>query len=195
MRKRPDVGARPARGSIRVSAGEWRGRRLEIPPGARPTSARAREALLDILQPRIAEAHVLDLYSGSGAVGLEAVSRGAARAVLVEQDAGVLERNVSRLAAGRERVEVLGLPAESALALLDRRGERFGIVFADPPYGSGLPEEVGRGVGRLLSPDGIFVLQADRGAKEPRLAGLGRVDRRDYGRNLFIFYGLSVGSF
>ena len=78
------------RPSVRIIAGRWKGRRLAVPDGARPTSDRAREALFSILQKRIPGAKVLDLYSGSGAVGLEAVSRGAARALLVEKSASVL---------------------------------------------------------------------------------------------------------
>ncbi len=193
IRKRAEAGARAgswgAKKFLRISAGPWRGRRLEVPPAARPTSGRAREALLDILKARIPGAHVLDLYSGSGAVGLESVSRGAARAVLVEEEAGALSRNVTRLAPGEQRVEVLGMPAESALALLARRGDRFEIVFADPPYGAGVPEVIGRGIERVLSADGVFVLQTDRAVGEAAPGRLRRVDRREYGRNVFVFYG------
>src|SRR5450631_4455941 len=87
-------------GTVRISAGRWKGRRLEVPEASRPTSARARESLFDILGGRVAGARVLDLYAGSGAVGIEAVSRGALRATLVERDAAVLRRNAGSLSAG-----------------------------------------------------------------------------------------------
>ncbi|HEX7251797.1 MAG TPA: RsmD family RNA methyltransferase, partial [Thermoanaerobaculia bacterium] len=78
---------------VRIFAGRWKGRMLEVPSDARPTSGRAREALFSIVRESLRGARVLDLYAGSGAVGLEALSRGARRAVLVEQKPGALDRN------------------------------------------------------------------------------------------------------
>lgn len=126
---------------MKIVAGRWRGRLLEAPPGlgTRPTAARAREALFSMLAARIGSfegLRVLDLFAGSGALGLEALSRGAAHVRFVEQFAGpiaAIERNVAALGAGaqcsvvRARVETLGAaPAQHDL------------VFADPPYHMGL---------------------------------------------------------
>jgi len=123
----------------RIIAGAARGRRLAVPPGTgtRPTSDRAREALfssLAALRGPLAKARVLDLYAGSGALGLEALSRGAAHALLVESER-------SALVAIRANVETLGLPgAEVRGALVERVvgaanvGAGYDIAFLDPPY-------------------------------------------------------------
>ena len=125
---------------MRIVAGLAKGRRLHAPPGddVRPTADRAREALFSSLQPRLLDARVLDLYAGSGALGLEAASRGAARVVLVERDRRTLEvlrRNV--VAVGLAGVEVV--TGEVASVLTGRGageldGGPFDVVLADPPY-------------------------------------------------------------
>jgi 16S rRNA (guanine966-N2)-methyltransferase len=175
--------------AIRIFAGTWKRRPLEIPEGSRPTSGRAREALFSILQKRIPGARVLDLYAGSGAVGIEAVSRGAARAVLVEKDAGVLRKNLARLPPAEEaEIVVLEEDAVRALADLASTGVRFDLVFCDPPYGTA-GERLRAIAADVLSPEGIFVLQGDRFEATPSLARLTLLDRREYGRNVFFFFG------
>src|ERR1700693_954292 len=175
--------------AIRISAGIWKRRHLEVPEGSRPTSGRAREALFSIVQKRIPGARVLDLYAGSGAVGIEAVSRGAARSVLVEKDAGVLRKNLARLPPAEEgEIVVLEEDAALALARLAATGVRFDLVFCDPPYGA--PQDRLRAMAAdVLSPEGIFVLQGDRFEETPSLARLTVLDRREYGRNVFFFFG------
>lgn len=175
------------RPSVRIIAGRWKGRRLVVPDGARPTSDRAREALFSILQKRIPGAKVLDLYAGSGAVGLEAVSRGAARATLVEKSAPVVRENLARLPVPHGDVEISGEDAGSALDTLSRKGVRFDLVFADPPYGSEVPALRSRGKS-VLEEGGMLVFQADRGTAPPAIDGLTLVETRDYGRNLFFFF-------
>lgn len=123
---------------MRVVGGEWSGRRLEVPAaGVRPTQDRVRQILFDILGPgTVAGAAVLDLYAGSGALGIEALSRGAARATFVEASARVrpvIERNLRALGAG-DAARLLALPAARALERLAREGEEFDLVLADPPY-------------------------------------------------------------
>lgn len=178
------------RPEVRVLAGRWKGRRLEGGPAARPTSSRARKALFDILGDSIAGARVLDLYAGSGAVGIEAVSRGAASATLVEQDASALARGVERLGASAGEVRVLATTVGAALDALSRAGERFDVVFADPPYAlESAAGELGR-AGELLAAEGVFVLQRDARAPEPRVEGLTLRSRRAYGRNVFHFFGM-----
>jgi 16S rRNA (guanine(966)-N(2))-methyltransferase RsmD len=182
-----------ARGAVRIQAGKWKGRKLEVPDGARPTSGRARAALFDVLGPdRIVDARVLDLYAGSGAVGFEAVSRGAAAAVLVESDGPTIARTCSRLAATPGELRVVAGDAERALAGLSRAGEKFDIVFADPPYDAGA-EAVGRALdsaAALLAERGVLVVQADAGRSVAPPRGLRAEARRAYGRNVFHFYGI-----
>jgi 16S rRNA (guanine966-N2)-methyltransferase len=124
---------------MRIIAGAWRGRAIAAPPGeaTRPTADRVRETLFSMLVSRLGsfeELRVADLFAGSGALGLEALSRGAASATFVESDAkaaAVIRRNAEKLGAG-DCIRVLG---GSALALA--RSEPFDLIFADPPYAPG----------------------------------------------------------
>ena len=123
---------------MRIIAGAYKGRRLATPRGAttRPTADQVRIALLDTLMPWLPEARVLDLFAGAGGVGLEALSRGAARATFVERDARAVQAlrvNVTSL--GVERAaRVLRDDVRRALETLRHEGARFDVVFLDPPY-------------------------------------------------------------
>lgn len=125
---------KPVTGQLRIIGGTWRGRKIEFVavPGLRPTPNRVRETLFNWLAPVIRDAHCLDLFAGSGALGLEAVSRGAAGCVLVESSAEVaalLRTQAARLAA--DRLEVV---TADALHWLSTAPRRFDIVFLDPPF-------------------------------------------------------------
>lgn len=169
---------------MRVIGGAWRSRRLSGPPeGVRPTSDRVRESLFARLGD-VTGARVLDLFAGTGALAIEALSRGAERAVLVDRAAAsleVLRRNLLALDVG-DRAEVVG---GDALRLIPRLGERgpFDLVFLDPPYAwDGLAELLVRIVSHdLLAPDALVVVE---GAKRHSLAppaGLSLEDERVYG--------------
>ncbi|MGI9189308.1 MAG: 16S rRNA (guanine(966)-N(2))-methyltransferase RsmD [Longimicrobiaceae bacterium] len=135
---------------MRIIAGEWGGRRIEAPPGraTRPTADRVREAWLSSVAPWLPGARVLDLFAGSGALGLEALSRGAAAATFVERGPRalrVLRANLAALGAGGRATVVNG----DALRYVERcRDEQFAVAFADPPYASGAAALL---VGRFLS--------------------------------------------
>jgi 16S rRNA (guanine966-N2)-methyltransferase len=124
---------------MRIIAGALRGRVLAPVKGrTRPTAARVREAIFNILGV-VPEAQVLDLFAGTGALGIEALSRGAGQAVFVEDHPGALKalrRNLETLGL-QDCSRVLPLPVAAALRQLAARGERFGLVFLDPPYGGG----------------------------------------------------------
>jgi 16S rRNA (guanine966-N2)-methyltransferase len=129
---------------VRIVAGRWRGRALRAPKGlaVRPTSDRVREAIFDILGERVSGTSVLDLFAGSGALGLEALSRGASRAVFVESDPAafaVLRENVETL--GAVESEAWRLDYRQALRRLRARSMRFDLVFLDPPYRKGLASD------------------------------------------------------
>jgi 16S rRNA (guanine(966)-N(2))-methyltransferase RsmD len=130
---------------------------------------------------------VLDLYAGSGAFGLEAVSRGASGAVLIELHTAVLDRTVERLGSPAE-VEVLRGSVEEALSFLMRRGDRFDLVFSDPPYALSRRQAFPTAALGLVAPGGLLVAQVDR-LKEPpgEPDGWTLLKRRDYGRNVFLF--------
>lgn len=163
-----------------------------MPPEARPTASRAREALFSMLQDSVPGARVLDLYAGSGAVGLEAASRGAARVVLVDEHAGTLARTLRRLAPTAEEVLLLEETVPAALNRLQRAGERFDLIFSDPPYAAPLDAAFGDQLARLLSPGALLILQRDADERAPQFDNLTQVRRRDYGRNVLHLYALSA---
>jgi 16S rRNA (guanine(966)-N(2))-methyltransferase RsmD len=183
---------------MRVIAGALKGRRLVTPRGqaTRPTADQVRIALMDALTPWLHDAHVLDLFAGAGGVGLEALSRGAARATFVERDAravAALRQNVETLALG-ERTRVLRGDAERELGALAAEGARFDIVFLDPPYEASLVEPVLQrlGTGALTVPDAIVVAQHP--TKRPpasRIGVLGQVRARRFGETTLTFYRIA----
>jgi 16S rRNA (guanine(966)-N(2))-methyltransferase RsmD len=179
---RLSAGARP-----RILAGRWKGRRLNVPRGARPTSSRAREALFAILQDAIRGSRFLDLFAGSGAMGLEALSRGASSATFVENDSRALERNLAMVGAGPEEFDVLRDDARAAVSSLAARGETFDLVFVDPPYS--LEAALSKRAAALLAPAGTLVVQTDSDASAPGFLDLFLRERRHYGRNVFWFFG------
>lgn len=131
-------GSNTAPGHVRIIGGRWRGTRLPVPdaPGLRPTSDRVRETVFNWLQPVLPGARVLDLFAGSGALGLESVSRGAREALLVERDPALVELlhdNVRRLKA-EEAVHVLR--ADTLTLLRTPLHGQFDVVFLDPPFSS-----------------------------------------------------------
>jgi 16S rRNA (guanine966-N2)-methyltransferase len=134
---------------VRIIAGEFRGRRLVSPRGRsiRPTADRVREAIFNIISMHLAGARVLDLYAGTGALGLEALSRGAAGAVFIDQNVAavrLIHENI-RLCGVQDRTRVIHQPIGQALKILaaGRGGpELFDMVFLDPPYGKGLLQAV-----------------------------------------------------
>ncbi|MFQ5792668.1 MAG: 16S rRNA (guanine(966)-N(2))-methyltransferase RsmD, partial [Acidobacteriota bacterium] len=156
---------------MRIGSGRLRGRRVQTPPGSRtrPTSGRLKKALFDILAPRLAGARVLDLYAGAGALGLEALSRGASWATFVERGrvpAEAIRKNLAALGLAGQG-EVLRREVRPALAFLAERGrgaeERSGydVVFVDPPYGADVQESVLRAIATfpLLSLQAVVVLE------------------------------------
>lgn len=132
---------RAAAGQIRIIGGQWRGRKLPVPdsPGLRPTTDRVRETLFNWLAPSMVDARCLDCFAGSGALGIEALSRYAASATLLEMDRNVaqqLQQNLVTLKAAHARVV-----NTNSLAFLAQAGTPHDVVFVDPPFRKGLLEE------------------------------------------------------
>lgn len=156
---------------LHVIAGDARGRVLEVPPSARPTAGRVREALFASLGD-VAGLHVLDLYSGSGAVAIEALSRGAAQALLVDCDRGAVE-------VGRANVESTGVATrarvvpravDAFLAGPAPPEAPFDLVWCDPPYGTD-PGEIDAVLGALAAPGWLAVdarIVLERAVHDPR---------------------------
>ncbi|HEV8241145.1 MAG TPA: 16S rRNA (guanine(966)-N(2))-methyltransferase RsmD [Thermoanaerobaculia bacterium] len=176
---------------LRLSGGEYRGRKLRVPAGVRPTEGRLREALFSIWQSEIDGARFLDLFAGAGGVGLEAVGRGVERAVLVEGDPRTmrtLEENVAALDAEKAtRLYRLRLPA--GLAVLRERETPFGLVFVDPPYAFGEGNKLLATLPPLLLPGGAVAYEhADRDAPPAAPSELVFEETRCYGGSCLSFY-------
>lgn len=172
-------------GRVRIIAGRWGGRRIRVPRGAlvRPTSDRVREAWMNVLSSELVGARVLDLYAGSGALGLEALSRGAAHVTFVESDRKVrelLRSNIRELAAG-PATEVVGI--DGPRFLLSLAPGSYDLVLADPPYGRGLAAETVRIFLRTRCAR-LLALEHHRG--EPVEAPPG-TRRRLYGETVLLF--------
>jgi len=159
-------------GRLRIVAGNWRSRLLDIAsvPGLRPTSARIRETLFNWLKPHINGARCLDLFAGTGALGLEALSRGARGAVFVEQSAQAvktLNDNIETL--GTTNAVVMQM---DALDYLQRdHAEKFDLVFLDPPFADDMLDELCRllAEGQVLANDASIYIEQDRSNPEPAL--------------------------
>jgi 16S rRNA (guanine966-N2)-methyltransferase len=178
---------------LRIIAGEFRGRRIRVPPveGLRPTGERVREALFSILGERLSAARVLDAYAGSGALGLEALSRGAAHVTFVEADPRAveeIERNVATLAvAARCRVvrgRVLDLLGRATLS------GPFDLILADPPWqaGEGRPLLARIGTAGVVAPDGLVVVERAARDEPPPAEPLRLVRSARYGDTALDFF-------
>ena len=183
---------------MRIISGLHRGATLLSPKAknVRPTSARAREALFNIFQPRIEGARFLDLFGGVGAIGLEAVSRGAGRVVIVEKTEGALiEKNIKKLKLYDSGiVELIKSDVITACNKLSATGELFDIVFADPPWNAGLEETAISCADRLLAGDGLFVLEAFHKTEIPDSKGSCLLtESRKYGDTTFHFFKKKSG--
>lgn len=172
---------------MKLTGGRARGRRLRSLriEGLRPTSARLREALFDVLGSRIQGASFLDVFAGTGAIGLDALSRGAARAVFVEWDrraTRVIAANLA-LAGVADSARVVEADADAALLDLRRAGERFDVVFLDPPYAGDLLDRALPAAAGLLRPGGVLVVEhaSRRGFDATALQGLRRGRRYVHG--------------
>ena len=174
---------------MRIIAGSRKGHTIHAPRGrdTRPTSDRVRENVFNLVGP-VDGAAVLDLYAGSGALGLEALSRGAARAVFVERDAEAaraIERNLDKLRLGGT---VLRRDAVAALAAEAGSGRKYDLVLVDPPYDMypGLQPQLARYLPAVLAEDGLLVLETDARV-EPELPLPQRTSRR-YGQARITVY-------
>jgi 16S rRNA (guanine966-N2)-methyltransferase len=148
-------------GKIRLIGGRWRGTRLDVPPspGLRPTADRVRETLFNWLMPYLPGAKVVDVFAGTGALGLEALSRGAADAVLIERDAALassLRSTLARLEGGERGRVVQG----DALAWLAAQAELFDVAFVDPPFAAGLWSRVWPALAPHLAPGALVHVEA-----------------------------------
>ncbi|MEM9303744.1 MAG: 16S rRNA (guanine(966)-N(2))-methyltransferase RsmD [Pseudomonadota bacterium] len=155
-------GRRSQPGQVRIIGGRWRGRRIDVvdAPGLRPTGDRIRETLFNWLAPWIDGARCLDLFAGTGALGFEAASRGAASVVLVES-VGRVARSLTETAVtlGADAVQVVNTDAR---AFLEGADASFSIVFVDPPFDADLHADMLPRVAAAVAPGGLMYVEAPR---------------------------------
>lgn len=175
---------------VRVAGGTFRGRALKVPAGARPTEGRVREALFSIWRESLPGCRFLDLFAGSGVVGLEAAGRGALRVVCVDQDVQAVRAiaaNAGRI--GEALVETRRLALPDGLAGLAGLGGSFDLVFADPPYRFDAFEPLLLALPPLLAPGAEVAVEHSARRQLPLTAGpLVRTGLRRYGESALAFY-------
>ena len=176
---------------MRVIAGIHKGRRLQAPAGldTRPTSDRVREALFSILAPRIEGARVLDLFAGSGALGIEALSRGAREATFVDSAAPAIRAIGANLEALGADAVVVRAEARRFLGGASRSARQYDLVFLDPPYrlAASLGRELSEALAAVLAPGAAVVAESDR--RTPLEVDLPLEDERRYGDTLIRIHG------
>lgn len=170
---------------LRIIAGEFGSRKLKAPEGmeTRPTADRVKEALFSILSSKIIGARVLDLYGGSGALALEALSRGAKSAVICDQGpkaCRAIRENIQALRC-EDRARLLPMKDVAAMEQLEKAGESFDLVFLDPPYRLDTAPVCARLEKRLLAPGGIIVAEHAKETPPVPSSPLVCVDQRTYG--------------
>ena len=182
---------------MRIVAGTAKGRALAGPKTTskhiRPTADRVRETIFNVLGQWLEGQAVLDLYAGTGALGLESLSRGASKVVLVDSDREALAlcRTNTDTLGFTKQVEILSQPVERSLATLGRRGDKFELVFADPPYAARVVETVLEGLAHhgVVAPGGTVVIEHDKREAAPQAhAGFEQVDQRRFGDTLVTLF-------
>lgn len=180
---------------MRVTGGTAKGILIRAPKGmrTRPTSDKLRGALFDTVQESVALARALDLFAGSGALGIEALSRGAEHVVFVESDANAVRTIADNLAKTRldEKGEILKADFRSAVRKLKRRGEEFDLVFIDPPYQGGLLEDMADVLTThcITSPGAIIVVEHFKKTEPPpSISGIPLARTRTYGQTALSYF-------
>lgn len=183
---------------MRIIAGAAKGLPIRVPQGeVRPTQDRVREALFNILGPLIDGARVLDLFCGSGSVGIEALSRGAAAVRMV--DAAMTSCTVAKQNLERSRLKGGCITRSDCLSFVKRDGGTYDLIFADPPYCKAIgdrdmiAELMTDRLAELLAEGGYFIAEAQEGygvgdARTREFPGWTLVDTRHYGKNIILFY-------
>jgi len=175
---------------MRIISGQFKGRKLKTLEGmnTRPTADRVKEALFNILGNKTYDAKILDLFAGSGALGLEALSRGASYCTFVDssKDAiSIIKENI-KLCKQEENSKVINKDYVEALRLLK---DKFDIIFVDPPYSKGIELTVLKNIKEILSDDGIIVIETDKSdILDDEINGFLKYDTRKYGRTIISFY-------
>jgi 16S rRNA (guanine966-N2)-methyltransferase len=183
---------------MRITGGEGRGIPIKAPKGmrTRPTSDKVREAMFDTLGAHVVGAQVLDLFAGSGALGIEALSRGATFAVFVENStsaARVIEDNLAKTRFS-EKGEIVRTDFALAIRRFEKARRKFGLIFIDPPYEGGLLEEIAISLEMhpVTHSETIIVVEHfKKTVPPPGISGIPRVRTRAYGQTALSYFSLS----
>ncbi|USS87288.1 16S rRNA (guanine(966)-N(2))-methyltransferase RsmD [Fructilactobacillus hinvesii] len=180
---------------MRIIAGTYGGRKLHPVPGnkTRPTTDKVRESIFNMIGPYFQGGNFLDLFAGSGAVALEALSRGMQAAVLVDRQFAAIKtikQNATIITDQDQSVRVWKMPAEHALQKLAQAQERFDIIFLDPPYAQ---QQMVKQLAeitelQLLRPGGLVICETDRTAELGEIPDYDLVRQKDYGLTLVTIY-------
>lgn len=181
---------------MRVISGISRGCKLKSPEGlaTRPTTDRIKESIFNIMAPDLYECRFLDIFSGSGAIAIEALSRGAKEAVLIDNSdkaMAVIKENLTHTKL-IDKAETLKADVFAALNVLGAKGRQFDIIFLDPPYASGLYSQVLSAIveHKLLDEDGYIIAEQSSGDEPAEVSGLVNYRIKNYKTSKMAFYAL-----
>jgi len=179
--------------SLRVISGKARGLRLKSIKGmqTRPTADRIKESLFSIIAPLLYKANILDLFAGTGALAIEALSRGAGFATFIDssrESINVVKENIKHTGF-EEFAEICLNDYDKAIKALAQKDKKYDIVFLDPPYGKGLEYKAVEGIvdNNLLSDEGIIIIETEE-ALEENIYHMTKYDERSYGRTKLSFF-------
>lgn len=181
---------------MRVISGSARGLKLNTPSDdrVRPTTDRVKESMFNIIQDRVYDSQVLDLFAGSGALGIEALSRGASQAVFCDNSSDSIEIIRSNIEKARvvDRSQLVSGDFKRCLRDMETRKQKFDLIFVDPPYYKGLFEEVLETIKtrEILKKDGIVIVEHDANRPIEPLEGLEVFKEKKYGITMLTFYCL-----
>ena len=179
---------------MKIVAGEYKGRIIDMPDGIRPTSEKAREALFEILKDRIKGARFLDLYCGSGAMGIEALSRGAEKAAFIDNNhncISILKRNLTKLGTPQDLYDIYNKDCLNSLKALQRAESYFDTVFLDPPYYTDLAKNtlIELSGCDILTPNALVIAEVFKKEGLPEESGVFKKIRSSkYGDTLLEFF-------
>lgn len=173
---------------MKITSGVFSGTDLKTPKNTevRPTLSKTRQAVFNILRPYIAESVCVDIFAGTGALGFEALSNGAAMSYFIDnRHAELISSNAAKLKLGSEKAVVISAGWEKGINILSKKGVKADIIFADPPYDGGYPIKLlnSPGLSDILKDSGLFVLESsDDEAPGGVPAGLRVIKQRKYGQ-------------
>ncbi len=183
-------------GMVKLTGGEGKRKNIKVPKGIRPTRGIVKRSIFDTLRDEVRDAKVLEIFAGSGAVGFEALSRGALSCVFIEKSRdGMLSiiENAKNLGV-KEVVRIIKADFIRGLNELVKEGAKFDIIFADPPYDFKFHEEIFKRVVFLLNPEGLYIVEVRNKTQLPDIfENLHKVKEANFGQTKVVYYRMLSG--